>query len=361
MPFDTDYSGQLNEMLAPYQEAAKKLTSPYATMSQDSWLVQNHPKLAGVLDNAFLTAGMVPSPQGPEGVGGGISRTMQGLIGAKQFHRNQALQAAMLPYQMLEPRLKMEDTIAQMHQRSAQAEYESKRGAWYDKRVDQMDNPHALGASLTDDSGGKWHEVFDPVQGTTRLFNPITQKHADELPADKQPSFVKSQRAQRSSTPGGLAGMIIEEQMDADPAIKAHGEQAAKLYTGLMGSTAGARKGGEQDAPHTFDESKMMLENERKSVYGKLPNLQNEEQYRKSLNPTQLGEYYSDPGAYQKYQEKYGMQKDQLDFNFAQYQRSGAWKHGIGFQEWIKNPDAAEAAAPPTASTNSGTKWTPKR
>lgn len=349
MPFDTDYSGRLNEMLAPYQAAASKLTSPYATMSPDSWLPQSHPKLASTLDNAFLTMAMTPSPQGPEGAGGGISRTMQGLVGARQFHRNQALEAAMLPYQMLEPRLKMEDTIAQMDLRSKQAQYDEKRGAWYDKRIEGMDNPHALGQSLTDDSGQKWHEVFDPVAGTTRLFNPITQKHADELSTDKQPSFVKSQRAARSATPGGLAGMIIDEQMSNDPAVKKHGQDAAKLYSGLMGVTAGARKGGEENAPHPYDESKMMLDNERKSAYGKLPGLQNEEQFRKNLSPTQLGDYYSNPNAYQQYQEKYGMQKDQLDYNFAQYQKSGAWKRGVGFQQWVKNPDASGSEAQPSS------------
>src|ERR1700688_628238 len=72
-----NWSGQLNDMLAPYRQMAQQFQSPYATMRQNSWLAQNHPQVAGILDNAFLSAGMVPSAQGPEGVGGGISRAMQ--------------------------------------------------------------------------------------------------------------------------------------------------------------------------------------------------------------------------------------------------------------------------------------------
>src|SRR5277367_707639 len=89
--WNSDYSGQLNEMLAPYQKMSQTLASPYATMSPDSWLAQNHPMAAGMLDNAFLNAAMTPGPRGPEGVGGGIARTMQGLVGAQQYRRQQAL------------------------------------------------------------------------------------------------------------------------------------------------------------------------------------------------------------------------------------------------------------------------------
>src|SRR5260221_3280298 len=123
MPWDTDFSKQLDTMLAPYREQATQFNSPYATMGQNSWLAQNHPHLGGIADNAFLTAAMTPGPQGPEGVGGGISRTFQGLLGAQQFRRDRALQAAMLPYQMLQPRLQAEHTMAQIGQQEASTKY----------------------------------------------------------------------------------------------------------------------------------------------------------------------------------------------------------------------------------------------
>src|ERR1700720_3692983 len=160
-----DYSTQLDQMLAPYRAQAAKLTSPYATMRPDSWLAQNHPQVAGVLDNAFLTGAMTPGPKGPEGVGDGISRTFQGLLGANQYRRQQAMMQAMLPYQMLEPRLKAEDTLAQIQQRGQQAQYERQRGAWYEARIGSMDNPKAIQGVKTDDKGGEWQEIFNPAEG----------------------------------------------------------------------------------------------------------------------------------------------------------------------------------------------------
>src|ERR1700676_186734 len=126
-----DFSGSLNDMLAPgsqyqqmlapYQQMAQKFTSPYATMNQNSWLAQNHPHLAGMLDNAFLTAGSTPSPQGPEGVGGGISRMMQGLMGGQQFQRQRMMQQAMMPYQMLSQSLQPMDIMSQIQERHGSA------------------------------------------------------------------------------------------------------------------------------------------------------------------------------------------------------------------------------------------------
>src|SRR6266403_3394097 len=103
--YNQDFSGQLNDMLAPYQQMAQKMQSPYATMSPNSWLARNHPQAAGMLDNAFLTMGSIPSPQGPEGVGGGISRMMQGLMGARQYRGQRRRQNRMRPSQMRMPQL----------------------------------------------------------------------------------------------------------------------------------------------------------------------------------------------------------------------------------------------------------------
>jgi hypothetical protein len=352
--WNTDYSGQLNEMLAPYQKMAAQLQSPYATMRQDSWLATQHPKIAGVLDAAGLNVAMTPGPQGPEGVGGGISRTFQGLVGAQQYRRQQMIQSAMLPYQMLEPRLRAEDTIAQMQQRGAQAAYEQKRGAWYDARISQMDNPHAQGRSLTDDKGGEWQEIFDPVGGKTRLFNPISQQHADELPPDQQPSFKNSQHQQRISTPGGLAGEIISDQMSPDPAIAARGKTEAGLFANLYGAQAGARKGGEENAPHTYDENKMLLDNEQRHVNSTLPRIQEFKEWEADMN--NFAKQLSDPQAYQKYYEDMQSRRQGVLDKFGKYQQSGAWKQGKTYDDWMKNPTATTSEPP----SDSGSNWKPK-
>lgn len=370
--WNMDYSGQLNEMLAPYQKMAQTLSSPYATMRPDSWLATQHPEAAKMLDSTFLGAAMTPGPSGPEGVGGGISRAFQGMVGAQQYRRQQMIQSAMLPYQMLEPRLKAEDTIAQMQQRGQQAQYERQRGEWYEARIGQMQNPHAQGRSMTDDKGGEWQENFDPATGKSRLFNPISQQFADTLHPADQPSFSKSQRAQRTATPGGLAGEIIDNQMSADPAVAARGKQEAGLYANLYGARAGAGKAGEQNAPHTFDEQKMFMENEFKAAHSQQTPLQNEKQFYQGLDPVQMGEFFKNPNMYKDYVDQHNVQRQQTDQNFSEYEKSGVWKNKIGYQDWVKNPgkyvnsgDNPANAAPNKSAPNPDWKpnpnWTPNK
>src|SRR5258708_25263521 len=135
MAWDDDYREQLNQLVAPYQKAASEMYSPYATMGAHSWLAQNHPAIAGHLDNAFLAAAMTPEARGTEGVGGGISRTFQGVLGAQQYRRQQMMQQSMLPYQMLEPRLKAEDTMAQIGQRAGMTQHYKDEGDFYRGRL----------------------------------------------------------------------------------------------------------------------------------------------------------------------------------------------------------------------------------
>src|SRR6266850_4640877 len=126
MPFNNnqDFSSQLDTMLAPYQSAMQRLQQPYPMLGRmGGSLGQNHPLLAGALNQGLEAAAFTPGPQGPEGVGGGISRALQGVLGASQFDRQRMLQSAMLPYQMLQPRLQAEDTLAQIKERGQQGDY----------------------------------------------------------------------------------------------------------------------------------------------------------------------------------------------------------------------------------------------
>src|SRR6266850_6545816 len=116
MPFNNnqDFSSQLDTMLAPYQSAMQRLQQPYPMLGRmGGSLGQNHPLLAGALNQGLEAAAFTPGPQGPEGVGGGISRALQGVLGASQFDRQRMMQSAMLPYQMLQPRLQAQKEIAE--------------------------------------------------------------------------------------------------------------------------------------------------------------------------------------------------------------------------------------------------------
>lgn len=367
-----DFSGSLNDILAPYRQMAQQFQSPYATMRPNSWLAQNHPQVAGVLDNAFLTMGMTPQAQGPEGAGGGIARTMQGLIGAQQFRRQQMMQNAMLPMQMAGPTLSAMDTLSQIHERNAMIPFRQSQERRYDaqsemyyNRMAQGDRQKALaGPDLTDDKGGTWSRVFDPISGATRLYNPVLQKHADELPDGQQPTFDKEHRQQRMSTPGGLAGEIIDMRMSADPAVKARGLQMADMYSQMQGAAAGARVAGEQNAPHPYTDTKTFTAEERTAAYGQLPKTLSASDYQTSriTDP----DYWKNPQKeYQNYIKGNQSAKQQLDLDLGKYEKSGAPAKGVSYQEYLQNRELWDGSAPNPAPSNpvgpaTGSNWTPK-
>lgn len=363
-----DYSGQLDQMLAPYRQQAAQLTSPYATMRPDSWLAQNHPAVAGRLDNAFLNAAMTPGAERPEGFGGGLSRTFQGLLGANQYRRQQAMMQAMLPYQMLEPRLKAEDTLAQIQQRGQQAQYERQRGEWYEKRIGQMDQSKALaGPPRTDDKGGNWDRIFDPTTGRVRDFNAESQKFADELPANERPSFLNERKKQAEGSKTEVERMVDREeqaQVLGGKAPFSAEQRNAKImdYSARMvGASTGARKGAEQP----FEQTKSLVANERNRAYQSLPKPQNEIDFLMNWGmSSRLKQQYGTKTdeAYDKYTEGLKSDRQQLDKDLSAYERSKAPNKGVGFEEYKANPKLYSDEQPASnAPTNSGSNWTPNR
>jgi len=272
-----DFSAELDTMLSPYQSAVQKLQRPYPMLGGlGDRLGVNHPLLAGALDRGLMNVAFTPEPQGPEGAGGGISRALQGVLGASQYQRQQAMMAAMLPYQMLEPRLKAEDTLAQIAERRSEIPYRRAMGEraeaqseYYTKRAAALDSARAVtGDKRVADDGTVWHGIMDPEKGY-RYQNPVTQKFADELPADQQPSFEqerKSASAARMNEDYTLAG-IQRRMSQGDPAATADYHRYVAAQTGLAGGRAGAVKGADQP----FVDEAAMIAREQKTKYDDLP------------------------------------------------------------------------------------------
>src|SRR5882757_5404584 len=110
----------MDEQMGHYQDLDNRLISPYNIVGRNSWLAQNHPNIAGVVDRIGTVAALTPGPRGPEGVGGGISRTFEGLMGAGQLERQKAMQAATLPYQLMMPQLQMQNIQSEIAYRNAE-------------------------------------------------------------------------------------------------------------------------------------------------------------------------------------------------------------------------------------------------
>ena len=59
----------------------------------------HHPALGGAMSGAMMGAAATPSPTGPEGAGGGISRVMQGAMGGPEMARQFQMRQMQMPFQ----------------------------------------------------------------------------------------------------------------------------------------------------------------------------------------------------------------------------------------------------------------------
>jgi hypothetical protein len=366
-----NFSGQLNDMLAPYQSLAKQVYNPYATMSQNSWLVRNHPQAAGMLDNAFLTMGMTPEAQGPEGVGGGISRAMQGLMGGQQFRRQQVLQSAMLPYEMAGRQLQMQDVASQINERNAmipyrmaQEDYMMKRGNAYEARADEQAR-HNMRMEDEAANTAKTESALEDryakrVSGITDL------SQADPQQLESYMGAIGKFRALKQ--PSGLGS--YEEQIEnmrrhpgnapEDMAIRQEGEQRWKDHLDVIGLAAGSRLRGEEPTQTT----KSFTDSQQKIYEGMLPKAKPQGDWEVTKdNPYAM--YHSIPGmentlgyaavqkqeqaAYADYKKKQEASNPQLGTLWGAYMQTPGGKiarqNGVPFTTFAQNP---QQYAPPS-------------
>src|SRR5690348_5666287 len=246
MAFDSTYE----DLIAPYQQEVDKLRSPYATMSANSWLAKKHPLVASYLDNAFLTAAMTPGPRGPEGAGGAISRTFQGLMGAQQFQHQKQLEDLMLPLQLAQSRLQAEHTLAQINQEQAYADYLKQHGQYLGQEADINQQKADIAKQRADQAeearyGGK----LDPSSklAVDQVMKKYGAKSYSDLNADQLQEAQKAARMARVKSGNFSQSDIIAMQMSDDPDVKAKGEQAARIWSSMYGMAAGARTSAEQN------------------------------------------------------------------------------------------------------------------
>lgn len=370
------FSAQLNDMLAPYQSAVQRLQQPYPMLGGSGGsLGQNHPLLAGALNAGLESAAFVPGPSGPEGVGGGISRALQGVLGASQFERQRMLQSAMLPYQMLQPRLTAMDTMAQIAERQSEVPYRHAmeeramaQSDLYNARVGALSNPKSIQGLKTDDKGQDWQEIFSPETGRSRLFNPSQQKFADELPQEQQPSFqseVNRRKSMQANADYSLEG-ILRRRAAGDPSA----ETDYNRYLSAQGAIAGGRAGAVKGADQPYVDEAAMVARENKNKYDDLPPNPKNTEAEKFANIPGM-ENDPDVRAYNQKKQDYQRTVSQRDQEFEHYASSTAPGQGVTRAEYSANKDkyppknGKRGDLPsgdnrPTAS-DSGTAWTPKK
>lgn len=403
---DNQYASQLNQMLQPYQETVRTFNRPYQMLGNGlpspsipdgmNNMIGHIPflgsRLQGVgegiqdhwgqinrgLDNALLAGAMTPEARGPEGAGGGITRALQGVLGAGQYRRQVAMQSAMMPYQMLEPRVKMEDELAQMDQRKEQSLYDKQRSQWYDARTDAMNNPKAIGQQHVADDGSAWQEVMDPSnpKAPVRLYNPVTSKFADQLPSDLQPGFENQKKSARVAASGGYLGDLTKRLSDADPAVKAAAEKELTNYNRIQqGASYNKGLGGQQghdEGPHTYEDTKTLITSEKQNMYvgGLESKNRPEDKMMEEMAGMSNGKDLPMVQNYRAKQKQFDDARAQREQKFAEWSQSDAPKRGIGFQKWLTNPNSASpspsdapaqqsAPSAPASTSGNGGGWRP--
>jgi hypothetical protein len=277
-----DYEARLQQMMSPYQDMANKVYgSPYAMIGKENgFLAQHLGSAAGPVDNALLAGAMTPEARGPEGVGGGISRALQGVLGANQYQRNRAMQAAMLPYQLMEPKLKALDTMAQIDQRGAAM---VRADAYSQHILDQENRWQAMTANQAAKdrtllgSDGRRYE-----QTANGMVDLVTRKPLDP---NSNITFPDKTRA-------GGAGTFTERNIDKKneelakldkPPLTADQElDRAAALTGIKKSVTDVA-----DAPRVLDEQFVKTQNE---IFTKsIPATMTQEQFEASAKRGNMG------------------------------------------------------------------------
>jgi len=321
--WNQDYSSQLDQMIAPYRQMAQQTYSPYATMSPNSWLARNHPGLAGHLDNMLLTLGSM----GPTGATAGenISNVARGLTGAQQWHRQNMLQASMLPYEMAKPQLAMEDQMAQMRQRQAMTQADLARIP-VDQSI-QLRNIGAYEKYMNPQPNAEQQKMHLAGVASGAIQDPnMTADQAKAMTA----SLMEQTRQANRATPGGLLGEILDNQLSDDPAKRELGKRQGQLYTTLTGQQAGARAGATKGADQPF----VNVDDEAKAAQSEfsMQKPMTQEQFEKAheMDPTYMSQSLTvgPDKLYQGYlkdaQSTYDRAKSGHDAMVANYRRAAA-------------------------------------
>lgn len=243
-----DYNQMIESAIQPYREMAAQLNSPYGAINQNGWLARNHPGIAGGLDNALIA--MANTGQGHT-IGETISNAARGAMAPMQFHRQQMLQSAMLPYEMAQPRISMMYQLAQMNKRSAQTQAELQRipyeeameqramaqGDWYMHRMGEQ-SPEQMKISLAARSVG-----VDPNNPSAWTAAQASQVQDALRTQTQKDAFSNNFLAQMTMGANPRLPNETEAQYDA---------RIANAYATYQGQEAGTRTGAVKGAEQPF-------------------------------------------------------------------------------------------------------------
>jgi len=320
-------------------DAIRSTQSPYMTMGAHGWLQDNHPGIAGMLDNGLAA---VANYQQGHTTGENIASLGRSLLMARQQRREHDIEQATLPVQIAQQQLAYQGGLQKLYQSQAEIQHWQAQGdywreqadtnkAWREGRLNQLDNRFG-GQVKFDDEGHPWQP--DLNNGQLHYAGP------DQLPPGYQPSFTKAN--QHGSVGGGLWGNVAT----AADVPGATPQQNAQNRLALYGKTQSQIAGSKTGAVNAANDPKTRAEEFQKSEIasavdglGKRPTPSEQEEFQKNelmrilLDPKGT----SDPSALSKIpsldqrQKDYDAKLKDMKSRAGNYVKSGDAKRGKKF------------------------------
>lgn len=324
------------------QSAIMAQQSPYMSFGAHGFLQDHAPKLAGVLDNAFLT---LSNLQQGRTTGENVAAVARSLVAGRQERLQHNIQQATLPLQMNQQQIAYQQGLQNLYKTSAEtdmdiqhAKYLGQHGDYFDARVDQL-GQHYGSKMNVDDNGEPWAMVNGQLQYAGN----------NQLPPGYQPSFkTAGQRAQTSGNT--LWGNIAQaaDQPGAAPAQNA--ANRLNLYGKVQGGVAGGKAAAVDVANQPRDTAKDFLASEKDKVassLGKRPTAADQKEYEQNELLKQLlspGAQVGNVKSLEDRQKEYDQRAGDLKGRLSRYVQSNDWRKGKSFDPSLYG---APQATPP--------------
>jgi len=348
----------VSSLLQPYQDIANRMYSPYGAAfgSQNAW-AQAHPQMARGISGALMAASNI-HPQMT--IGGNIQQVASGLLGVHQYNQQQDMMRNMLPYQMLQPQLAAQHTMAETENLQGEAAMRPAQQAYM--------LAHATQAEAQAARASQPHVKFQRVSVAGNdwvTYDDGTQEQISGEP-EANPKFAPSGK-QFTITPGSLLG--AENQLP--PGQEPNPVLAATMLGQLAdynARSAGAVRGQQNIQAQPQADKAAFIKSEEENLLKDIPAPTGSIDARSQAAWAGSGYKITQQQAYAQVQQEDTARKDEIerrtsDFPKWQTDPNGAAKQ-VPFRVWQAAQSAASKPASPAAPATPGSvpvpTWTNK-
>jgi hypothetical protein len=333
---------QMQSMIAPYQAMAQK-AFPTDPIFGNGAFQAAHPRVAGGISNFLLAASMIKPGMT---VGENISNVAGGVLGAKQFGREQQLRQAMFPYQMLTTQLGPQELLTRMYQQGQMGRYYGMHGDYMAGAATDLANSKALAAQEL--AAHRGQKEWTGADGRLWTYNPANPEAGAYPVAGAGPGTFVPPRGGggplANMTQTQLALIAGAKPGTVDPDMQDQAKRAIGVLTQMAGGKAGAEASAKEP---TVQENSLVSEAKQTAL----------EQWKAQKPPNNPMDWAMSTGYkgkdlqgdFQKAQKTWNSSLEDKMADVTKYQTSGAAGKGITHQDWTA---AKQGQVPSDIPTN---------